>query len=91
MPLALAVELAATLLFLAVELADVPLGLAVEFATMLETYNVRRRRQRPKVSRGWKTGQFICGFGGAAVLWSCQRIDVCDSVRPLYLLTYWVL
>ena len=35
MPLALAVELAATLLVLAVELADVPLGLAVEFATML--------------------------------------------------------
>ena len=57
MPLALAVELAATLLVLAVELADVPLGLAVEFATMLETYNVRRRRQRPKVSRGWNTGQ----------------------------------
>ena len=25
---------------------------------------------------------------GIAVLWSCQRIDVCDSVRLLYLLTY---
>ncbi len=24
---------------------------------------------------------------GIAVLWSCQRIDVCDSVRLLYLLT----
>ena len=23
-----------------------------------------------------------------AVLWSCQRIDVCDSVRLLYLLPY---
>ena len=23
---------------------------------------------------------------GIAVLWSCQRIDVCDSVRLLYLL-----
>ena len=29
------------------------------------------------------------GWGpGIAVLWSCQRIDVCDSVRLLYLLTY---
>ena len=27
---------------------------------------------------------------GIAVLWSCQRIDVCDSVRLLYLLTYFV-
>ena len=26
---------------------------------------------------------------GIAVLWSCQRIDVCDSVRLLYLLTYY--
>ena len=25
---------------------------------------------------------------GIAVLWSCQRIVVCDSVRLLYLLTY---
>ena len=25
---------------------------------------------------------------GIAVLWSCQKIDVCDSVRLLYLLTY---
>ena len=28
---------------------------------------------------------------GIAVLWSCQRIDVCDSVRLLYLLTYFTL
>ena len=32
----------------------------------------------------------LCWFWGPgiAVLWSCQRIDVCDSVRLLYLLTY---
>ena len=31
---------------------------------------------------------FVLGWGpGIAVLWSCQRIDVCDSVRLLYLLT----
>ena len=54
MPLALAVELAVTLLVLAVELADVPLGLAVEFATMFS--ETPPGRQRPKVSRGWKTG-----------------------------------
>jgi len=52
MPLALAVELAATLLVLAVELADVTFGLAVAFATMLS--ELRRRRQRAKVSRGCK-------------------------------------
>ena len=44
------------------------------------------------------TVAFVLGLGGAiyyplgpsiAVLWICQRmIDVCDSVRLLYLLTY---
>ena len=32
---------------------------------------------------------FVLGWGPSiAVLWSCQGIDVCDSVRLLYLLTY---
>ena len=32
---------------------------------------------------------FVLGLGARhiAVLWSCQGIDVCDSVRLLYLLT----
>ena len=63
MPLALAVELAVTLLVLAVELADVPLGLAVEFATMLS--ELRRRRQRAKVRGGGKPDNsqaFRAGF-----------------------------
>ena len=34
---------------------------------------------------------FLCWVWGPgiAVLWSCQGIDVCDSVRLLYLLTYY--
>ena len=53
MPLALAVELAATLLFLAVELADVPLALAVEVATMLSD-SARPGGANGQSSRGWK-------------------------------------
>ena len=52
MPLALAVELAATLLVLAVELADVTFGLAVEFATM-----PLRAAPTGESFEGWKTGQ----------------------------------
>ena len=46
MPLALAVELAATLLVLAVELAEVTWGLAVEFATMASPSGANGRKFR---------------------------------------------
>lgn len=91
MPLALAVELAVTLLVLAVELADVPLGLAVEFATMLPELSAGAPTAKSfegvenRTKHGQRSSDFflLCTRHSAVRGWLAARAHIGEQLHNL--------